>query len=345
MRIAHIAPLKCPVPPPAYGGTELIVHELSESQIRRGHDVTLFACATSVSSARLIPGSEIPLKDSKLSSSERHILSMANVLNCLKRADEFDIIHNHSFPEGLAMAALSSTPCLTTMHEGLNGMLSLFLQYTGWFNTISRSQLNYLLPQVQYGHVGTIHNAINVDSFPFSANGDRQDYMLFLASIQPKKGPDIAIEVARRLDRQLIIAGNISEEHPEFFREKIEPHVDGELVRYIGEADQREKRELLVKAYCLIAPIRWEEPFGLQFAEAMACGTPVVAFKRGAVPEIVIDGTTGFTPETLDEMVADVKNVPWIDPVACRQHVKNNFDIPVMVNGYEQLYEKVFEMA
>ena len=341
MRIAQISSLNSPVPPPAYGGTELIVFLLTEALIRRGHQVTLFASGDSVTSAELVPACEFALKGSGIPLKQRHIIGMINVLNCLERAGEFDIIHNHAFPEGLATADLSNTPCLTTFHENLDGMEELFLRYQGWYNTVSRSQKNNL-PDKE-GYVGIVYNAINVNSYPFSIDGERGNYLLFLASLIPKKGPHIAIEVAKRLKRRLVIAGNINEEYPEYFRDEIEPQIKGNLICYFGEANQEQKKELLVQADCLVAPIVWEEPFGLQFIEAMACGTPVVAFNRGAVPEVVKHTETGFVVNTIEGMVAAIKNIPWIDRTICRQHVEQKFDAPRMVQNYLDIYECIFE--
>lgn len=341
MKIAQIAPLSSSVPPKAYGGTELIVHMLTEALVRRGHEVTLFSSGDSITSAKLVPGSKCELKDSGISVRTKHILSMENVLNCLQRAGEFDIIHNHSFPEGLAMAGLSGTPTLTTFHENLNGIEGLFLRYRGWYNTVSHSQKTHF-PDKE-GYAGTVYNAVACDSFPFSNNGDREDYLLFLASLLPHKGAHIAIEVAQRLQRKLVIAGNINEEFPDYFRDEIEPKIDGKLIHYFGEANQAQKRELLVRADCLLAPIDWEEPFGLQFIEAMVCGTPPVAFNRGAVPEVINHGKTGFVVDTIEAMVAAVKNISWIDRTVCRQHVEQNFDAPIMVQNYLDVYEYIFE--
>jgi glycosyltransferase involved in cell wall biosynthesis len=341
MRIAQISPLNSAVPPIAYGGTEIIVHLLTEALIRRGHQVTLFASGDSVTSARLIAPCKQSLKDSKKSQRQRHILGLLTVVNCLNRAGDFDIIHNHAFPEGLALAARSSTPCLTTFHENLNGMGKLFKAYEGWYNTVSRSQKMLMPPKERF--VGVVYNAIDVGSFPFSANRERQGYMLFLASLLPKKGAHIAIEVAKRLGKKLIIAGNINEGCPDYYYKMVAPEVDGQLIRYFGEANQTEKRKLLPQADCLVSPILWEEPFGLQFIEAMACGTPVVAFHRGAVPEIVRHGRTGFVVEDIDGMVAAVKNLHWIDRAACRRDVEERFNAPRMVEDYLRVYEDIFE--
>ena len=343
MRIAQISPLNSRVPPTAYGGTELIVSLLTEALIRRGHTVTLFASADSVTRAELVPACEHFLKNSGRTPTEKLTLEMINVINCLRRAREFDIIHNHSFPAGLAMAALSAAPALTTIHENLEGPReSLFVKYGGWHNTVSKSAKGHLPEKERF--IGTIYNAIDCDSYPFN-EGDRKGHLLFLAALIPQKGPHLAIEVAQRLQRRLIIAGTLDETYPEYFRNEIKPRIDGKLIQFFGEADSEQKRELLSQADCLLAPWTWEEPFGLQLIEAMACGTPAIAFNRGAAPEVISHGKTGFVVSTIDEMVVAVKNVPFFDRGFCRRYVKERFNVKRMVDDYLGAYEYILERS
>jgi glycosyltransferase involved in cell wall biosynthesis len=204
MRIAMIAPLEMRVPPLAYGGTELVVGLLTEELVRRGHDVTLFASGDSVTRARLASICPTFLQGS---GRDAGILTMLNVVSCLQRADEFDIIHNHTCFEGLATAGLARSPVLTTLHGGLSGdWLLLFERYQGWYNTISQSAKSLLPPKERFASV--IYNAIDCTSYPFNGGG-RDDYLLFLSRISEEKGPHLAIEVARRLEMRLLIAGNV----------------------------------------------------------------------------------------------------------------------------------------
>jgi glycosyltransferase involved in cell wall biosynthesis len=336
MRIGMIAPLEMRVPPGAYGGTELIVSLLTEELVKRGHDVTLFASGDSLTSARLVAGSPCHLRGSDR---EPSILNLLNVMACLNRADDFDIIHNHTGLEGMATAALVETPMLTTLHGGLAGdWLLLFKRYCGWHNAISRSA-SALLPD-RPNFAGVIYNAIDWETYPFNA-GPRDDHMLFLSRISPEKGAHLAIDLAQRLQRRLIIAGNVHPIDLHYFRTEVEPRLDGHLVRYVGEADYDLKRRLLAGASCLVAPITWDEPFGLFMVEAMACGTPVIALRRGAAPELIRHGITGFLVDDLDGMAAATTRLDQISPYECRRHIEANFSVGRMADDYLAAYRRI----
>jgi len=336
VRIAMISPLEMRVPPVAYGGTELVVSLLTEELVKRGHDVTLFASGDAVTNAKLVS-----ICPNFLRGSDRDagILTMLNVVTCLEQADKFDIIHNHTCFEGLATAGLIKTPMITTLHGDLKGdWLELFNHYKGWYNTISRSAKSLLPDKERF--TGVIYNSIDVSSYPFNDSG-REPTLLFLSRISYEKGPHLAIEAAKRSHRNLIIAGNVHPVDEEYFRTMVMPGVDGEQIKYVGEADYRRKRELLAQAYCLLAPITWPEPFGLFFVEAMACGTPVVVFDKGSAPEVVSHGETGFVVNTMNEMVDAIDNVYQIDRKRCRKHVEERFDVPRMVDDYLAAYKRV----
>ena len=341
IRIAMVAPLEIRVPPVAYGGTELVVSLLTEELVRRGHDVTLFASGDSVTTARL---EYVCSRFLRGTARHRGILGMLNVLSCLEQEDQFDIIHNHNDVEGIAMAGLTKTPVLTTFHNNPQGdNLLLFARYQGWYNAISQSAKS-LLPQKER-FAGVIYNPIDVNSYPFN-KGKREPYLLFLSRMNYEKGPHRAIKVAKRLGRPLVLAGNCwNSLEEEYFRTQVLPEVDGDLIQYVGEVDYYRKRELLSQAHCLLAPISWEEPFGLFMIEAMVCGTPVVAFNRGAVPEVVAHGETGFVVDTLDEMTSAVEEVHRIDPKRCREHVRQHFDESRVVDNYLSAYERVMSFS
>ncbi len=336
MRIAIIAPLEMRVPPLAYGGTELLVSLLTEELVQGGHDVTLFASGDSVTGAKLVSICPSFLRES---GRDVGILTMLNVVSCLEQAEEFDIIHNHTCFEGLTTAGLVKVPVLTTLHGGLSGdWLLLFEHYKGWYNTISHSAKSLLPAKDRFA--GVIYNAIDCASYPFNGGG-RDDYLLFLSRMSQEKGPHLAIEVARRLEMRLILAGNVDSVDQEYFQSQVLPQVDNDLIQYVGEADQARKRELLCGARCLLASITWPEPFGLFMVEAMACGTPVVAFNRGAAPEVVCHGITGYVVETVAEMAEAVQQVHQIDPNICRRHVEENFNVSRLANDYLATYQRI----
>ncbi|HXG51701.1 MAG TPA: glycosyltransferase family 4 protein [candidate division Zixibacteria bacterium] len=339
MRIGIIAPLEMRVPPVGYGGTELVVSLLTEELVKNGHQVTLFASGDSVTRAKLESVCPAFLRGS---GRDKAILNLLNVASCLERAREFDIIHNHTFVEGMATAGLVKTPVLTTLHGNLNGDgLLLFERYAGWYNTISHACKARLPHKERFA--GVIYNAIDVPSYPF--NGARRaDHLLFLSRMSVEKGPHLAIEIARRTGRRLVLAGNVDTVDEEFFKREVMPRVDGDQIRYVGEADYARKRELMAEACCLLAPITWPEPFGLFMIEAMACGTPVIAFRRGAAPEVVRDGETGFIVDDLDAMARAIDRVPEIAPERCRAHVQAHFDAPQMAAAYAAAYERILSL-
>ncbi len=342
MRILQIAPLWETVPPPAYGGTEAVVHTLVEELVRRGHEVTLCASGDSQTSARLqaiYPRSLRTASDLE----DKAPYSWQHTALSLRDAREYDIVHNHGGEELMALSHLvPDVPMLSTMHCLITPDTKfIWDRYQGYFNTISWSQRRRM-PEVAGGtFAGVVYNAIDVATFPFQK--EKGDHLLFLARISPDKGPHLAVEVARRTGRRLIMAGKVDPADLNFFVTVVAPLIDGEQVVFVGEANARTKRELYRDAACVLAPITWDEPFGLVPVEAMACGTPVIAFNRGAVPELVRDGETGFVVDTLDQMVEAVDRISWIDPQACRQHVARKFDAPAMANAYLRVYEAVLE--
>ncbi len=233
-------------------------------------------------------------------------------------------------------------PMLTTMHCLITPDTQfVWDQYPGHYNTISWAQRK-TMPAVRGGKfAGVVHNAIDVASFPFEK--EKEDHLLFLSRISPEKGPHLAVEVARRAGRRLIIAGKVDAADSEFFKSTVAPLIDGDRVVFTGEADAAMKRQLYRKAQCVLMPIMWDEPFGLVLAEAQACGTPVLAFERGAASEIVRHGETGFVVKNVDEMVEAVKRVPEINPATCRRHAEERFDVPVMTDNYLALYESMLK--
>ncbi len=342
MKILQIAPLWETVPPPAYGGTEAVVHLLVEELVRRGHEVTLCASGDSQTSAVLQACYERSLRTaSDLGCKE--VYSWQHAALSLRDAHEYDIVHNHGGEEVMALSHLArQVPMLTTMHCLITPDTKfVWDRYQGYYNAISWAQRR-AMPEVQGGtFVGVAHNAIDVQSFPYQEEKD--DYFLFLSRLSEEKGPQLAVEVARRTGRRLIIAGKVDDLDYNFFLSVVAPLIDGDQVVFVGEADAAMKRELYRRAYCVVMPIMWDEPFGLVLAEAQACGTPVLTFNRGAAPEIVQHEVTGFVVNNVEEMVDAVGMVPDIDPAACRAHVKEHFDGPIMTDSYLRMYESILQ--
>jgi glycosyltransferase involved in cell wall biosynthesis len=200
------------------------------------------------------------------------------------------------------------------------------------------------MPPVRGGtYCGVVYNGIDVESFPYEEQ--KEDYLLFLGCMAPVKGTHLAIEAARCLGKRLIIAAKVDRADRQYFRDVVEPLIDGDLIQFVGEVDGTLKRRLYARACCLLVPICWEEPFGLVMVEAMACGTPVIAFARGAATELVVDGETGFLVHDIDGMVRAVHRVDRIDPQRCRRHVEENFSVQRMTEGYLAVYERILEEA
>lgn len=339
MKILHIAPPWESVPPPAYGGTEAVVHLLVEEQVRRGHNVALAAAGDSQTSARLISSFGRGLRTAGVADDTPYVWAHASL--ALQHAAEFDIIHNHAGEELMSLAPLvPGVPMLTTTHCNLTpDRQRIWDQYAGYYNTISWSQARTLpgFPKARFA--GVAYNAIDVESFPFQR--EKEDHLLFLGRMAQEKGAHIAIEVARRAGKRLVMAGKVDPVDKAYFDSMVAPHVDGDRVTYLGEANAAQKRELFRKAAAVLMPIVWEEPFGLVMAEAQACGTPVLVFDRGAAAEIVRDGETGFVLDNADEMVAAIDRIGEIEPAACRNWVASRFDTPHMTDRYLHLYEQI----
>lgn len=338
MRIGIVAPVWVRVPPELYGGIELVVHLLTEELVRRGEDVTLFASGDSITKALLkslypkAVGFGIP--------SQSFVLT--HVAFAYSQADEFDIIHNNTGVSGIVMARLVKTPVLTTLHNNYfirqNKPFFEENKDNQFYNAISEAQRRSI-PGLKY--VKTVYNAINTDEYPYEEK--KEDYLLSIGNLWAVKGTDIAIEVAKRLKTKLIIAGKLDPAGVDFFNEKVKPQIDNKLIFYEGQVSTERKYELFAKAKAFLFPIRWEEPFGLVMVESMACGTPVVAFGRGSVPEVIEDGKTGYIVDTVDEMVEAVKKVDKISPRACREHAEANFSPKKMAQDYLLAFEEVLE--
>lgn len=340
MRIAQLSPLAERVPPKKYGGTERVVHALTEELLRRGHDVTLFATADAITSARLHAAAprglrELRVKDPYGSNN----WTMLEIGECYAMQDSFDVIHDHLAPLSLATAHIARTPVLMTMHgpfsrDNRKMFQSLRRPYIA---TVSESQV-YAAPNIN--HIGTVYNGLPMDTYPFGAASD--EYLLFVGRICMEKGTHIAIEVARELDWPLIIAAKLEPVDERYFEQYVKPHLT-DRIQWIGEVSEDERNTLMSKARCYLHPVTWREPFGLVMIEAMACGSPVVGFDRGSVREIVQTGVTGHVVHDVEGMLEAVEAISTIDRALCRDHALKNFSVQRMADSYEALYTRVTE--
>ncbi len=342
MRIAQVAPLYESVPPKLYGGAERVVSALTEELVRRGHDVTLFASGDSETSARLVPMVEAGIR---LAGADDPMgLHLAMLATVYRQAEAFDVIHAHVGILAYPFAAVTPTPTIHTVHgsPGKPEHQASLRQFPGQrLVSISRSQ-RAPVAHLPLRWVATVYNGIRLEHFPFRSAPDPEPYLVFLGRISPEKGPDKAIEVARRAGMRLKVAAKIDRvlDLP-WAREHFLPLLDGADVEFLGEVDERAKADLLGGARALLFPIDWDEPFGMVMAEALACGTPVIALDRGSVREVVSDGETGFVCRSLDEMVAAVERVEGIDRAACRRRAETCFSAEAMADGYEAVYRRV----
>jgi len=348
MRIMQLAPVWETVPPPAYGGTEVVVHVLTEELVRRGHDVTLWASGDSQTAGRhrwVVPRS---LRVAGLID-EPMQYGLVHAAAALAERGEFDIIHNHNGPPselGMAMYAnRSGPPMLTTMHcMPAEATRFIWERYRGWYNAISNQQASVMpaLPSAQFA--GVVHNSIDVDSFPFRR--DKEGYLLHMARLAPEKGAHLAVEAATRAGMRLILAGKacVPSEF-EYFEQVLTPALAGTQALWVGEADAARKRELFAGARGFLVPLLWEEPFGLVMIEAMACGTPVIAYRRGAATEIVEHGRNGFLVDDVDGMVEAIPRLGEIDPAVCRRSVEDRFSPGALADRYLAVYNEILTPA
>lgn len=334
-RIAMLSPMAWRTPPRHFGPWERVVSLLTEGLVSRGVDVTLFATGDSETAGRL--HSVCPRgyeEDKALLPKAWECLHIAEVF---ENAHRFDLIHNHFDFLPLSYSGLVDTPVVTTIHGFSSpGILPPYRAYnsTTFYIAISDADRSRELD-----YVATVHHGIDIERFTLREQA--RDYLLFFGRIHNDKGTREAIEIAKRSGRRLVIAGIVQDER--YFKTFVEPALDGKNVEFVGSAGPERRNELLGGALALLHPIQFEEPFGLSVVESMACGTPVIAFRRGSMPEVVKHGETGFLVTSVEEAVAAVERVREIRRVHCRKWVEARFTVERMVDGYLSAYEKVLE--
>jgi glycosyltransferase involved in cell wall biosynthesis len=339
MRIAQVAPLWECVPPPAYGGIELVVSLLTDELVRRGHEVTLFASGDSTTLAHLesVHPRALRLDDTV---KEYGMYELLNLSRVFEQAGDFDIIHSHVGCAALPLAQVVKTPVLHTLHGVFtpDGRHMFHHARQQPYVSISEAQIE---PDLDLNIVSTVYNGIDVGRFNFYAQPDSPQYLAFLGRMSPEKGPHYAIAIAKATGIPLKMAGKVDPIDREFFEAEVLPHIDGKFIQFQGEANHAQKNELMGRAVATLFPITWREPFGLVMVEALAAGSPVVAMAMGSVPEIITHGKVGFQCHTVEECVAAVHQIDTIDRATCRQHVQDNFSAASMTTGYEAAYQKL----
>jgi len=338
MKIAQVSPLYESVPPKRYGGTESVIHHLTEELISRGHEVTLFASGDSVTSAKLVPACKNALRlDADCIDPFVHHFNMMEMVE--KEARSFDIIHSHIDYLYFPIMRRSENTYLTTLHGRLDipELDPLFREYKDIpLVSISNSQRK---PFPYSNWMGTVFYGLPLDLYNFNKKGG--DYLVFVGRISPEKRIDRAIEIAKKAGIQIKIAAKVDKVDSDYFELKIKKLLDHPLVDFIGEVGEKEKEELLGNALGFIYPIDWPEPFGLAMIEAMACGTPVLAYNCGSVPEVLDDGITGFGVNSLREAVAAVSRLSSLDRRKCRDAFERKFSVQRMADDYLTIYESM----
>jgi len=337
MKIAQVAPLVESVPPKFYGGTERVASYLTEELVKQGHNVTLFASGDSVTTARL--HSAVPKALRLTENSDSTIYHILLIEEVLKQASDFDIIHFHLDSLQFPSARRMKIPHVTTLHGRLD--IRDFIDILNEFRDLPLVSISndQRLPVPDINWQATVHNGIPDDLYSFHAS--QGNYLAFLGRISPEKGVDHAIEIAKRINIPLKIAAKVDKADIQYFEMHIKPLLDHPLIDYIGEIGEKEKDDFLGNAYALILPINWPEPFGLVLIEAMACGTPVISYRRGAIPEIVENGVNGYVVTNIEEAVVAVDKLMSIDRQACRESFLQRFSAKIMAERYVQVYEKL----
>lgn len=331
MRIAQISTPHERTPPETTGGIERVVSLLTEGLVERGHQVTLYATGDSRSRASLRYFYPSPARPY---SPTREIIHFAQAY---RDFHSYDIVHNHCFLGAAFTRPGGPVAQVTTLHWTLDDAHSPLLEAFPDHNYIALSRWQRdAMPRLNV--VDIIPNAVDLAEYPLVEK--KAGYLLFIGRMDPRKGPDVAVQVARQAGMPLVLAGKLKAENEPYFRQTIAPYLD-DRIRYVGEVGGQVRTEVFANAAALLFPIRWEEPFGLVLIEAMACGTPVLAFRRGAVPEVVQDGVTGFVVSDAEAMAGAVGRLGEVSPVECRRLVESRFSKDILVQAHLALYQRL----
>lgn len=333
LNIALTADPELPVPPTLYGGIERIIDMLARELVARGHEVTLFAHPDSASAGRLVPwsGTSSLARDDTL----RNMTTLSREV----MRGRFDLIHSFSRVAYLAPVLPLPIPKLMTYQREISPRSVRWghrlSRGTLWFGAISQWMMQHV---ADCGTWRVVFNGVPLSTYDFNPDPGPDAPLVFLGRVEEIKGPHLTIDIARRTGRRLVIAGNVPAEHQDWFECEVLPHIDDQQICYIGPVDDAQKNALLQSAAAFLMPILWEEPFGIVMAEAMACGTPVLGLARGAVPEVVAHGVTGFVEQDVDGLVDAVGRLNTLDRAACRERVERLFSETAVAEGYLSVY-------
>lgn len=333
MKIAILSPVAWRTPPKKYGPWEQVASNIAEGMVERGLDVTLFATSDSITKGKLSsvcerPYAEDPIIDAK-------VAECLHISHLMEQADRYDLIHNNFDFLPLSYSRLINTPILTTIHGfSSQRIIPVYKKYNnhGHYVSISNSDRSKELD-----YIATVYNGINDNDFAFRA--EPAEYLLFFGRIHPEKGVYESIQIAKKSKRKLIISGLIQDE--EYFDSKVKPFINDNDIVYVGNSGPDDRNKLLGGAFALLHPISFDEPFGLSVAEAMLCGTPVIAFNRGSMPELILDGKTGFLVENIEEAAQAVKNIEQIKRKQCHEWAISKFTTQKMIDGYLKVYKEI----
>ena len=333
IKIAILSPIAWRTPPKQYGPWEQVVSLLTEGLVKRGFDVTLFATGDSKTKGKLHAICQKPYEEDKNLSPK--VWECLHISELFERAGEFDIIHNNFDFLPLTYSGLVDTPVVTTIHGfSSKKILPVYQKYNGKVFYVSISDADRS-PDLDY--LATVHHGIDIKKF--SLNEKPKDYILFLGRIHHDKGAREAIEIAKKANMKLFMAGLIQDK--EYYEKEVKPHIDNDRITYLGHVSKGERNKLLENAVALIHPINFSEPFGLSVIESMACGTPVIAFNKGSMPELIKDGENGFLVENIEEAIEALKKVNEISRKRCQKTVKERFSADRMVDEYVKIYELI----
>jgi len=337
-----LAPPWISVPPPGYGGVESVVSVLTETLVRRGAEVTLFCAPGSSSSARVVTllDATHPEEIERSLYEGDHVAQAFQAIDAVTGERRFDVVHDHCGFTALAMADRLSTPSVHTLHgQFTTATAAFYSRHAHKARLVGISHAQLASGPHGLGEIDVIPNPIDVRGWPLRER--KEDYLLWIGRMTADKGPHRAIAAARLAGMPLVMAGVIQPGQQPFFEREVAPHIDDDRVRFLGEVGGERKRALFAGARALLMPIRWREPFGMVVVEALACGTPVIAFPEGAAGELVVDGETGFLVEDERAMAAAVQRLPSISPRDCRAWVAEHCDVDVVATAYEATYRSV----